>query len=78
MLILSVVSVLGVVAAGVGYNYFQKFFFNALQALDKPAILNASYFFLIDRSFMRLQIAFVKSNEVGWCSRCCVIQTVSH
>jgi putative ATP-binding cassette transporter len=54
LLFLSFVCVLGVVAAGVGYNYFYKFFYDALQALDKRAILYSFYYFLIDRSFLTL------------------------
>ncbi len=51
---LNFVCVLGVVAAGVGYNYFYKFFYDALQALDGRGILHSFYFYLIDRTFLAL------------------------
>lgn len=54
LLVLSFVCVLGVVIAGVGYNYFYKFFYDALQTLDKRAILYSFYYYLIDRSVLTL------------------------
>ena len=54
LLILNFICVLGVVAAGVGYNYFYKFFYDALQALNTQGILYSFYFYVADRSFLAL------------------------
>jgi putative ATP-binding cassette transporter len=54
LLSLNFICVIGVVAAGVGYNYFYKYFYNALQALDKQGLLFSLYFYVIDRSVLML------------------------
>lgn len=54
LLFLNIICVLGVVAAGVGYNYFYKFFYDALQAVDRHGILYSLYFYIIDRSALTL------------------------
>lgn len=54
---LVIACVLGEVISGVGYNYFYKFFYDALQDMDKHAILYAIAYFLMIRALLTLSIS---------------------
>ncbi len=59
LLLLLSACVLGEVAAGVGYNYFYKFFYDALQAFNVPKVVNSIFYFVVVR------VAFVFSETAG-------------
>jgi len=59
LLILLTLCVFGEVAAGVGYNYFYKFFYDALQAFNVHKVINSIFYFVVVR------IAFVFSETAG-------------
>lgn len=59
LLLLLTACVLGEVAAGVGYNYFYKFFYDALQAFNAHKVINSIFYFVIVRA------AFALSETAG-------------
>jgi putative ATP-binding cassette transporter len=59
LLILTIICFFGEAAGGVMYNYFYKFFYNALQAIDKWKIIYALCFFLAARLLLTLSMSGV-------------------
>ncbi|MBM3857760.1 MAG: ABC transporter ATP-binding protein/permease [Verrucomicrobia bacterium] len=59
LLLLLTACVLSEVAAGVGYNYFYKFFYDALQTFNTHKVINSIFYFVIVRA------AFVLSETAG-------------
>lgn len=57
LLLLMITCVFGEATGGVMYNYFYKFFYNALQAIDKWKIIYALCFFLAARLLLTLSLS---------------------
>jgi putative ATP-binding cassette transporter len=59
LLLLTITCVFGEATGGVMYNYFYKFFYNALQAIDQWKIIYALCFFLAARLLLTLSMSGV-------------------